>query len=435
MNINLMDAVEREPSSKEKQRMLRAGADDPTRTMIRWATDTFTTFGVTVDASALGVDTDEDIARSDEALFGSRSIVRGTSRVSPEDFWRAWDALLTQLSSRELSGNRAHEGVSRLLMQAPGMAHARWATRVLNKDLRCGISQKTVVKIWPGLIEPFAVSLAHPYDPVKHGALGRGFLEPKLDGMRVTWVDGVPYTRNGHVLTGLDHVRAALSDLDDWVYDGEMLDPNVTFEETSGSLRKHAGDKRTQVFHVFDVIDRDSWRTKNTMSTASRKGDLRAIFSKGWERQASAQAFPVRPIFGVEMENPNMDTLIKARDGFLANGLEGAMWKDADASYQFKRSDSVLKIKQFHTMDVRILDVVEGNGKIAGMLGAFVVEMPDNARFNVGSGFTVSERVELWGIRETLVGRCVEIKYQNKTAKGVARLPTFVRMRPDQDID
>jgi len=427
MNVILMNKVEQAAGSKAKVELLR-GADEITKLGIKYATDTFMTFGVTHDAPGAF---DAETADIDNKLFGARKSQSDTGArdINPTLWWRMGFKLLDGLVARELRGHAASEAVNRWLTAAPNLDHAKWAVRVINKDLRCGVSQGIVQKIWPGLIEPFAVSLAHPY---REETLEAGFLEPKLDGLRMVVLDGVAYSRKGHVLHGVDHIIDLLrrADLLDWVWDGECLDPDKSFEETSGMLRKSNGDKSGGlVFHAFDVLDRSDWRTKITPDTFQRKADLREL-----TRQAGLpRNGPVRPILGQLYQKPTMDDAITARDKFLALGFEGAMYKRGAAPYQFKRSHDVLKIKRFDTMDVKVMDVVEGSGKYAGVLGAFVVEMPDGMRYNVGTGYNDEQRAVLWKERELLIGKTIEVKFQNLTNKGRARFPVFLRLRPDKD--
>jgi DNA ligase 1 len=428
VNVGLMEAVERASGRKEKETLLR-DADATTKQAIKFALDPFMTYGVTVDSSSVSVGIDPLLAEADARLFGDTSPSK-SRQPNPSKWWESGFSLLRKLAKRDLTGHAAQRNVQSWVESAPDSLHAKWGVRVLHKDLRCGVSQETVVKLWPMLIEPFRVSLAHPYDPSKHGDdLCPGWLEPKLDGLRMVIVDGEAFTRNGKPIHNVEHIvdrirQAGL--LYDWVWDGECLAPGTTFEETVGLLRKAKGvDGSSLVFHPFDVVDRASWRARDTLSTDDRKADLRALASK-------IRSPSISPILGRRVEHPTRDLLVDARDRYMRSGLEGAMFKRADAPYEFKRSDAVLKVKLFHTMDVKIVGANEGAGKLEGMLGALVVEI-DGVQFHVGSGYSEVERQELWAIREHLIGRTVEVKYQNRTAKGKGRFPTYIRMRPDKD--
>lgn len=67
-------------------------------------------------------------------------------------------SLLNGLSKRIITGGEAHDLVMRTMMtQSQDGADLLW--RILSKDLRCGVTSKTIVKLMPGLIPTFDVNL------------------------------------------------------------------------------------------------------------------------------------------------------------------------------------------------------------------------------------------------------------------------------------
>lgn len=88
-----------------------------------------------------------------------------------------------------------------------------------------------------------------------------------------------------------------------------------------------------------------------------------------------------------------------------------------------------IKVKPFETHDLPITGFVEGRGKHTGMLGFITT-----GRGNVGSGFSVEARRDLWAEANagTLIGQVVEVKCMELSAAGKFRHPTFIRMRPDK---
>ena len=45
-----------------------------------------------------------------------------------------------------------------------------------------------------------------------------------------------------------------------------------------------------------------------------------------------------------------------------------------DGKYYRKRHNGILKVKRFYTVDLKVLAVEEGSGRLAGKLGAFVAD-------------------------------------------------------------
>jgi ATP-dependent DNA ligase len=247
----------------------------------------------------------------------------------------------------------------------------------------------------------------------------------------MTVVGGIPYTRNGNRIYNVGHIIKELtnqllkkkSDIKNFVFDGECMGPG-TFEETIGSARTQTEDNSDLRYHIFDMILIEEWNAKKTEPFLARRNRLEHyIHSK-------------RCVTVVESIPSSTATAVTA-DAYLKlyvnQGYEGAMWKSASGPYEFKRSSYVLKIKSFETHDGEIIAYEKGTGKNANVLGCFTVKLEDGTQVRVGGGYTDAQRKQFWKDRTSLVGKTVEIQYQNKTAKGSLRFPVFVRFRPDKD--
>ena len=117
------------------------------------------------------------------------------------------------------------------------------------------------------------------------------------------------------------------------------------------------------------------------------------------------------------------------------NDWEGLML-NKDAPYKNKRTTDLIKIKKFFTMDLPIVEVEEGDGRLQGTLGALVVRYKDNT-VNVGTGYTDFQREDLWTRRDTLIGKIAEIKYKEiskdkKTGLESLQFPVFCGLRDDK---
>ena len=408
MQIDLMNKVAATGSRTEKEALLQ-NANVSTQAFLRYALDPFTTFGVTLDPETV--------------LHAVRP------SANPTAWWSGLRVILDQLAQRSLTGHAATEALTRHFVAAPSRDHAEWGLRVLHQDLRCGVSTKTLMKVFPGLIQPFEVALAQAYDPDKHDLQGVGYIEPKLDGLRVTVVDGIGYTRNGNRIQGADVMLDELGSilrgvkLRDCVFDGEFIGSG-TFEETVSKARSTGQDDRGLVYNIFDLVRRGEWDARKTRPFSARRQDV--------DRLISPNGKYVKCVPSVKLTNPTTADVFAARDRFMAQGFEGAMWKDGEASYEFKRSDAILKIKKFDTGDAPIVGFEEGKGKYVGMLGKLIVQLPNGRQAGIGGGYTNKEREDFWRDREKLVGKTLEYQYQNMTAKGSLRFPVYVRIRSDR---
>lgn len=400
MDINTLNQIEFVGSSLAKEKFL-ARLDESTLKFLRWALDPMITFGITFQANPV---------RGDEPSA---------------DFWGEFDELCKKLSKRELTGNAAESAMFHLLVRAPSDDAAMWAARIINKDLRSGFSHVTVNKVFPGFIEPFACSLAKTYDPDKHEINEYWCVQPKLDGLRMIVIDGKAYTRNGRTIESVGHVLNELSELSfKYVFDGEIMG-STEFNEDSGKIRKKGnGPDLSLVYNIFDCVRRDQWRGLSS-NYLTRKTQLEKIFAD-YELKYS------RLVESIDVPGSSAEALFKVRDEFIKKGYEGAMLKDLGAPYIYKRSDFILKLKDFLDADGKIVSVFEGKGRLRGKLGGVSVDF-DGVETRIGSGFSDEQRETLWKRRNEIIGKTVEVKYQNKAPSGALRFGVFLRFRPDKD--
>ena len=113
------------------------------------------------------------------------------------------------------------------------------------------------------------------------------------------------------------------------------------------------------------------------------------------------------------------------------DGYEGAMVKTINAPYRFGRSYDVMKVKEFHDVDLPIIGLEEGTGRHKGRLGAVKINY-NGVIVKVGSGFSDLERKQIWDNQISFLARIIEVRYQEVTPDGSLRFPTFVCFRNDR---
>ena len=107
-----------------------------------------------------------------------------------------------------------------------------------------------------------------------------------------------------------------------------------------------------------------------------------------------------------------------------------------DVQYLCKRHAGILKVKTFHTVDLRIIGYKEHKNK--NRLGSFIVDYKGNS-LNV-PGYTYDESIEFWNKRNEMIGKIIEVKYKdvstNKdTGLESLQFPVFVTVREDKDTE
>jgi len=411
IDIKLMNEMALTPGKNDKVTLLKRQPESA-RTFLRWALDPMVTFGVTVDVEDMLI------------LWGS-----GGCRDPEGVWWEDFYGGLQKLASRELTGNAAKADIDRRMILAPSDDHIRWACRCIMKDLRSGFSISTVNKAFPGLIDDMSVMLAETYDPEDHDDgkfMGHWAVEPKLDGYRMTIIDGVPYSRNWRVYETVDHILAQFTkeELSKWVIDGEIMGESKDFDEAGGSIRRKNKQAGGAVFHAFDCVTREQWGIDGASGVFhDRRGDLEHLcFGKKH----------IQLVKSVVLLNPTHEELIATMRQHITEGYEGAMLKNMSSPYVYDRSAALLKLKDFVSADLRVVGYTEGRGKHKNRLGALEVDL-NSVVTKVGSGFKDHERDVIWNDRNATVGRIIEVQYQNLTKDGRLRFPVFLRFRPDRE--
>jgi DNA ligase 1 len=417
MALLIFEDVARTGSRLEKEAGLTRCREEEKK-LLKYAYDPSITYGVTVDEEEL-------VAHAYE------SFVHRRAPMTREVWWERFFVMLDALAARSVTGTAAVDRIADVMSFAPDEADARWAARVINRDLRAGFSISTINNVFPGLIDEFLVQLAQPYDPERHELDGPWVAEEKLDGLRMATVEETPFTRNGKLITSAARI---LDDMDDIlagnVFDGENMGGGDAgdFDEASGQIRRKDGTTAEDaVYHVFDVVPIDQWRMRSTIPHNERNEMLRELLGR---RRRKHVVYVPHIDIGT---NPPTAELTRLRDYMISKGFEGLILKRDDMPYQFKRSRYLLKYKDMMDADGRIVGYYEGKGKYKGMLGGFSI-MVDGVPTNFGSGYSDQQRKQFWHDRDDMVGLTAEVQYQNKTKKNAkCRFPVFLKMRPDKD--
>ena len=122
-------------------------------------------------------------------------------------------------------------------------------------------------------------------------------------------------------------------------------------------------------------------------------------------------------------------------DRMVAEDKEGLML-NTDVPYIRSRHRGILKVKRFYTMDLPIIGIEEGTGRLRGKLGALVLDFKGN-EVKVGTGFSDEQREDFWNGYVDLANCLCEVKYKEiscdkNTGKESLQFPVFVRIRRDK---
>ena len=362
--------------------------------------------------------------------------------------WKVFKELANKLIARELTGHAARDAINLVKSSCTAEQWNGFYRRILIKDLRCGMSEKTVNKVakqgWPQYAVPiFGCQLAH--DSANHEKKMTGIkqIEVKLDGVRVLAVcrSGKVelFSRNGkqfhnfpHIVAEIEAVLAEKPAPYDCVLDGEVM--SADFQDLMKQLQRKDGKKATDaVLHLFDFIPlvdflKGSWDKKQTD---------RSNYVKYWVLENEALLEHVQACAWEDVDlntTKGEERFIELNKAAVDGGYEGVMIKDVNAPYTCKRSHAWLKAKPFIEVTLTVVGVEEGTGRNEGRLGAFICEGRDDGKdisVNVGSGFSDAQRDEYW--TNALNGHLVEVRAdaitQNQDGTYSLRFPRFKTFR------
>jgi DNA ligase-1 len=315
--------------------------------------------------------------------------------------------------------------------------------QLICKDFSIGCDAKTINSVIPGLIPTFSVQLAEKYFDKPERVEGKTFaLTKKIDGGRIIAIrengEVSFYTRAGQKYEGLVDLAAELFTTfpDGIVLDGEItllanplgLSSKDQYKQTMKITRKD-GEKHGVKMLVFDILTVEEFKTQKCEHTYDeRRQLLENLFGT-----AKRTYFELLPVL---YRGKDTTEITKYLEELTSAGEEGVMINICDALYEFKRTTNLLKVKKMNTLDLEIVGVEEGEGRLAGTLGAIHVRYKDGNIVKVGSGFSDWHRNEIWQNQIYYIGKIVEIQYFEETKNdkgGVSlRFPIFKDIRLDK---
>jgi DNA ligase 1 len=381
--------------------------------------------------------------------FGVKQIPEKTEAGGQGLSWANFLQLAEALYRRELTGHEARDAIKLGMDIATQDQWNGFFSRILRKDLRCGVSEKTVNKVLKKFkniapVPVFECMLAQDSANHKQKMIGKKIVQPKLDGVRcLTVIDYenktvAQYSRNGHEFLNFTHITDYLSNFIEefgrsLVIDAEVVSTNFQ-ALMKQARRKEDADASDAKLMVFDVIPLVEFKQGRSTLGQRRRLNFLKNFENIFGDSGFIEILPWR-----EFDLDSLTDEIECQDymrEMVDAGYEGIMLKDPDASYVCKRDTAWMKSKPFIEVTLAVVGYEEGTGRNEGRLGALICEGEDDGKtisVNCGSGFSDSDRGELWKGRDSLVDQIVEVRAdaitQNQDGTYSLRFPRFKTFR------
>lgn len=235
-----------------------------------------------------------------------------------------------------------------------------------------------------------------------------------------------------HSRTGEDYsvsCKRILDALDPCLPDGHVLLGEVwvegmEFKDISGEMRRKSKHSTRLCFVVNDMVP-------DGMDT-----DLAYRHRREAAKEALcyADAQVVKFAWNLDVDDDTVAEQVAA-DLVAMGGYDGVILRDPDAGYHCGKAKDgqIIKVKPCISLDLRVIGVVEGKGKQAGMAGALLVDMGAGVGCEVGTGMSDDERRAWWRLRTELHGQhIVEIEAMSVTQAGKLREPRYKGERFDK---
>lgn len=355
--------------------------------------------------------------------------------------WRIWaDGDRVYTEHGQLGGKMQTTDGTRVFGKNTGRANATTAEEQAESEARSKWEQKakkgyvlTVAEAEAGTVNVDYVTggvlpmLANNYQKRQHKVTFPCAVQPKLDGHRciaVVNADGTVslWSRSRKPITGVPHVAKAIEALGlspGVILDGELYnhDYRDNFEDLTSFIRQQTPKPGHEVvqYHVYDLIDLAA-------SFAERYSFLLDVFET-----TVGDSSPLVLVTTELAHDAEEVTELFAR--FVSYGYEGAIVRNLDGFYVGKRTDDLLKVKEFEDAEFEVLRVEQGRGKMEGR--ALFVCGSSGGEFRckmVGK----LEHLEKYVRDPSLaVGRLLTVQYQSLTGDGIPRFPIGLRFRED----
>tara|TARA_R100001463_G_scaffold2421_6_gene10257 strand:+ start:1451 stop:2716 length:1266 start_codon:yes stop_codon:yes gene_type:complete len=320
---------------------------------------------------------------------------------------------------------------------------------------------------------PILPMLALPFSKRKHNIKYPAFVQPKIDGVRMTCrlKNGriEMFTRRGKSFAVMPHIEKELVKIfhgmpDCFYLDGELYSDTLTFQEVAGTVRriKKVTDSEIlnqisyKVFDYFSLQEEYEYKYTNDKNTSfkdtfeDRLGGLKALFFNHSKENSThyltdkagnktlvnrrlykdGELKPLSPVILIEtLEVQSEAEVYEMYDMFMRAGAEGIMIRNADGLYKLNhRSADLQKYKQFQDSEYKIIDFTEGSNNEKGAV-VWVCETKDEKIFNARPQGTVESRREHFNNGDKYIGSMLTVRYQELTDDGIPRFPVGISIR------
>lgn len=228
-------------------------------------------------------------------------------------------------------------------------------------------------------------------------------IQPKLKGMSALLApDGTVYTREFNVTT-----YTFINPTEHWIH-GELYSADVPQWDVVGYFHRNFAHPKVK-FHAFDLVTGQPQFQRLTTLV-----NLNCDFEIVPYTVGAAMSLAEAAKFFAEYYH------------IPVSELEGLIFRDPNAPYQYGPTNKVQKFKFYKELDATVTGFIEGLGKRKGMLGAFLCMTDDDKPFRCGGGRGLDDAslTKFW--KDKSIKR-IKVRYEI-LKDGVPQCPQFVEV-------
>lgn len=343
------------------------------------------------------------------------------------------------------------------------------APRMVHQNYR---SVLTVNPQWTHLnIQPMLAQKWELVAKLLQGNTSKLLASPKIDGIRC--IVGYNqerdelqfFSRGGIILECCHGLVPRLKPLfkadPKLMLDGEIFAPKCNFEQLSGLVRRLANKTTPEIknrqaalleFFAFDIMY--SSRLKDNAPFSERYQLLKELIPtcgakriSNYQHDEHRKKMIRREFHAAEKADNSSDRVFHVPAAMVlpheindvlkegcAQGFEGLMIRRPEFPYEHgKRSFGLLKFKEMHDAEFKVVDTIPGEGKFKNSLGAFVCVTKDGHRFHAPPKVSTAQRTRMWKQRNQYIGKWLTIQYQELSSQDIPRFPIAKCVRGGDD--
>jgi ATP-dependent DNA ligase len=249
-------------------------------------------------------------------------------------------------------------------------------------------------------------------------------LQPKYDGCHTIIVntrDAInAFTRQGKRVLSLHYQLMEIANQESLI--GRVLFAEAWLPDTphriiNGRFRSHSQQELN--LYVFDAVPFVQFVTGS--------------FSASYRQRLHWLRYALKPSPHVKL----VETFPSSDEGLLPKergAYDGVISWDADAHWEagLGLQGQCVKIKNHLSVDLKVLDVRMGTGKLDGALASLLVDYKGRGIIVSAGRLDYDERKAIANDPSIIIGKVVEVRALEETSKGELREATVVRIRDDK---